>query len=176
MGDTMTTQSMIEKFGNEVNVMNTLWGEDVVMDWRPKNAGDSAAHSGKLFEDITEHVLKSRSNIRGITKKPKFKCHFGLPREGDFELIHKDNIVHIECKQLGNAESHFDKLSHVFMNLICGCYGNNFWLVYDYNKDGNPSTLKKIRHLEKRCQVIKEQVALQGITFEYLTIEELEKI
>jgi hypothetical protein len=145
------------------------------MDWRP-HAGESATHSGQLLEKITCDVLKSNTNIRGITKKPKFKCHFGLPRQGDFGVIYKDNIVHIECKQLGNAESHFDKVSHVLMNLERGCYGNNFWLVYDYNKDGNPSTLKKIRHLEQTCQVTKEQVALQGITFEYLTIEKLLKI
>jgi len=166
---------LIEKYGDQVKVQNSLWGEDIVMDWRP-HAGESATHSGKLFEDITEDVLKSNSNIRGITTKPKFNCHFGLPREGDFELIHKDNLVHVECKQLGNAESHFDKLSHVFMNLICGCYGKNFWLVYDYNKDGGKSTLKKIEYLEKRCQVIKEQVALQGITFEYLTLDKLQNM
>lgn len=170
----MNTQ-LIEKYGDKVRVQNTLWGEDIVMDWRP-HAGESATHSGQLFEEITCDVLKSNTNIRGITKKPKFKCHFGLPREGDFELLYKDNIVHIECKQLGNAESHFDKLSHVFMNLIQGCYGKHFWLVYDYNRDGGQSTLRKIAHLEKRCQAIKEQVALQGITFEYLTLERLSKI
>jgi hypothetical protein len=166
--------ALIEKYGKRVTVQNSLWGEDVVTDWRP-NAGESACLSGRLFEDVTEDVLKSNSNIRNISRRPKFKCHFGLEREGDFELLYKDTVVHVECKQLGNAESHFDKLSHVFMNLICGCYGKNFWLVYDYNKDGNKSTTKKIRHLEERCKVIKEQVSLQGITFEYMTLEKLQK-
>ena len=170
----MNTQ-LIEKYGDKVRVQNTLWGEDIVMDWRP-HAGESAAESGKLFENITHDILKSNPNIRGITKKPKFKCHFGLPREGDFELLYKDNIVHVECKQLGNAESHFDKLSHVLMNLIQGCYGKHFWLLYDYNKEAPRATWKKIAKLEKRCQNIKEQVALQGITFEYLTLDRLSKM
>lgn len=164
--------ALVEKYGDKVKVQNSLWGEDIVTDWRP-HAGESACVSGRLFEDITEDVLKSRSNIRSINKRPKFKCHFGLEREGDFEILYKDNVVHIECKQLGNAESHFDKLSHVFMNLICGCYGKQFWLLYDYNRDGAKNTIKKIKHLEDRCKTIKEQVALQGITFEYMTLDKL---
>lgn len=166
---------LLEKYGDKVKVQNTLWGEEIVLDWRP-TAGESATHSGQLFENVTYDVLRSSNHIRGINKRPKFKCHFGLHREGDFELIHGGNVVHVECKQLGNAESHFDKLSHVFMNLICGCYGDHFWLVYDYNRDGGHSTLKKIAHLEERCKVIKQQVALQGITFEYLTLDKLSKI
>ncbi len=167
--------NLVEKYGEHVKVQNDLYGNDVIVDWRPC-AGESATESGLLFESITEDILKSNPDIRGITKRPDFYCHFGMKRKGDFECIHNDNVIHIECKQLGNAESHFDKLSHVFMNLISGCYGQNFWLVYDYNLNGKKSVLKKIDYLETRCEAIKRQVALQGITFEYLTLGKLQKI
>lgn len=167
--------AILEKYGNVVKTQTDIFGNEFIADYRPI-AGESAAKSGKLFENITEEILKNNSDIRGISKRPTFYCHFGLPRVGDFECIHKDKVVSVECKQLGDAESHFDKLSHVFMNLVSGCYGKNFWLVYDYNLNAKPNTLKKIDVLEKRCQEIKEQVALQGITFEYLTLGRLQNI
>jgi len=167
--------AILEKYGNMVNTQTDIFGDKFIADYRPV-AGKSAAKSGQLFEDITEEIIKNNPDIRGITKQPIFYCHFGLKRRGDFECVYKDTIVSIECKQLGNAESHFDKLSHVFMNLVSGCYGKNFWLVYDYNLNAKPSTLKKIDVLEKRCLEIKKQVALQGITFEYLTLGRLQDI
>lgn len=164
--------NLVEEFGNDIKVTKDLYGNDIVVDWRPV-AGKSAQASGKLFENVVEKTFKQKSNIRSVTKNPKFKCHFGMLRKGDFEIIRDDTVIHVECKQLGNAESHFDKLSHVLMNLINGCYGKNFWLVYDYNRDGKQSTMKKIKFLEERCEQVKTQVAQQGITFEYLTIDKL---
>ena len=62
------------------------------------------------------------------------------------------------------------------MNLICGCYGKDFWLVYDYNGDINPSGKEKVAHLIKRSEDIKKQVALQGITFELVLIDNLKEM
>ena len=56
-------------------------------------AGKSAAKSGKLFEDITYGKIIGSGRI--INKKPKFKCHFGLDREGDFEIVTKNRKIHI---------------------------------------------------------------------------------
>ena len=142
------------------------------------NAGSMGNLSGKLHEDQTEYLL---NQYRGHGKydfvmRPKFKCHYGLPRTGDFKVYFSDREVHIECKQLGNCESHFDKLDHCMLNLIQGCYGYEFWLVIDYNEESlSRAGKKKIDALFKRYAVIKKQVALQGITFEVVKINDLDK-
>jgi len=166
----------------DCNLGQDLEGNRFIRDLR--SAGDNAQQSGARFESITLDILarchnaKVGSNQPGfsIIKKPHFRCHYDLKREGDFEIRKADDPygedpIHIECKQLGNVESHFDKLSHCLLNLISGCYGKKFWLVYDYNREiGNKN---KIIKLVDRCKKIKEQVALQGITFECILIDEL---
>jgi hypothetical protein len=154
----------------QVIIKRDLFGNDICPDLRP-TAGGSAARSGKLFEDVVEHHLK-KHDLK-YYKKPKFKCHFGLNREGDFEIVTVDKKIHIECKQLGDAESHFDKLSHCLLNLICGCYGKYFWLVYDYDAYILKSGKNKILKLVTRCEEIKKQVAIQGISFELILINDI---
>ena len=175
----MSADRIPEHILNEVQVKRDLWGNKFVTDLRP-SAGKSAAKSGNLFEKVVLSELKghpSHLTLYGVNSKPKYKCHFGLDsREGDFALITSDRKIHIECKQLGNCESHFDKLSHVLMNLISGCYGKDFWLVYDYSGDIKPSGKEKIAHLVKRSEDIKKQVALQGITFELVLIDDLKEM
>ena len=43
--------------------------------------------------------------------------------------------IYIECKQLGDLQSHFDKLCFNLLNFMYGCYCSEFWLVYDYNRE-----------------------------------------
>ncbi len=160
-----------DRIRKQVVVNKDLFGNDFVSDLRP-SAGGSAAKSGKLFENVVYNILVKYTACV-IGKKPKFKCHFGLKREGDFEIITSNRKIHIECKQLGNAESHFDKLSHCLLNVISGCYGNEFWLVYDYNGQLSGAAKHKIELLISRCKEIKNQVALQGITFELILIDDL---
>ena len=159
-----------DRLKKELDVQNNLFGEQFITDLRPV-AGKSAAKSGQLFEEVVYGKIVGNGRI--INKQPKFKCHFGLDRRGDFEIVTSERKIHIECKQLGNCESHFDKLSHVFMNLVHGCYGDEMWLVYDYN--GNISNRGKncINALVERCKQLKKQVALQGITFELVLIDNL---
>tara|TARA_Y100000361_G_C11151960_1_gene341661 strand:+ start:1189 stop:1707 length:519 start_codon:yes stop_codon:yes gene_type:complete len=153
------------------NSYTNLEGNDYLIDRR--SAGDKAYESGKNFEDQVENELKKYPVA--IQKQPSFMCHYELDRRGDFLIRTDDGTrIHIEAKQLGDAQSHVDKLSHCFMNLISGCYGSHFMLVYDYNKRGTKGTLKKIQRVQNRAKVIKEQVALQGITFELVLIDELE--
>jgi len=156
--------------------ISTLFGEEKVVDLRC--AGDSAQQSGKRFEDITEKLLidgKRLTDRYYYDTKPKFKCHFGLPREGDFliQSSNKKRIIHVECKQLGDVHSHFDKLSHCLMSAIAGCYGKEFWLIYDYNRITTKSSIEKINKLEKRCKEVKDICLLQGITFELILIDKL---
>jgi hypothetical protein len=168
----MKIDNIPDRIKIELDVRNDLFGDQFVSDLRPV-AGKSAAKSGRAFEDIVESILYGKSRI--ITKRPKFKCHFGLPREGDFEIVSAERQIHIECKQLGNIESHFDKLSHVMLNLVAGCYGKEMWLVYDYNANVGPRGHRHIEALVKRCVELKKQVALQGITFELVLIDDLEE-
>ena len=159
-----------DRIKEELDVRNDLFGDQFISDLRPV-AGKSASKSGRIFEDIVYSKIVGSGRI--INKRPKFKCHFGLSREGDFEILTKDRLIHIECKQLGNVESHFDKLSHVFMNLVFGCYGKELWLVYDYNGQISPRGKNHIKALINRCAELKKQVAIQGITFELVLIDDL---
>ena len=159
-----------ERIKTNLDDRNDLFGNQFVVDLRPV-AGRAANLSGKALEDLTEH--KIRENNIEYTPKPTFHCHFGLSREGDFEIVVPNRKIHIECKQLGNAESHFDKLSHCLFNLISGCYGKDFWLVYDYNANLTKGGKVKIKSLVNRCKEIQTQVALQGITFELVLIDNL---
>lgn len=152
-------------------VKNDLWGNKVILDYRPV-AGGSACKSGKLFEDVVANTFHKAELT--FDKKPKFKCIYDLPRQGDFLVNINENVIHIECKQLGNAESHFDKLSHCFLNMLHGCYGKNFWLVYDYNRQGKKNTIKKIDCLRKTAETFKKQARLAGISFELVDIKELQ--
>ena len=148
-----------------------LWGNETVTDYRP-TAGGSASESGKQFEDVVACKLYESGVM--FDKRPSFPCFYGLRRKGDFLININGNVIHIECKQLGNAESHFDKLSHCFMNLIQGCYGENFWLVYDYNREGKPNTLRKIKHLKDTAEKIEKQARLSGILFKLIDINDLQ--
>ena len=116
----MNANDISDRIKRQLDIQNDLFGNQFITDLRPV-AGKSAAKSGNLFEDIVYGKIVGSGRI--INKRPKFKCHFGLSREGDFEILTCDRKIHIECKQLGNVESHFDKLSHVLLNLISGCYG-----------------------------------------------------
>jgi len=168
----MNTDNIPDRIKLQLDVKLDLFGDEYVSDLRPV-AGGSAAKSGRVFEDIVAGFLYGKARL--ITKRPKFQCHYGLSRQGDFEIksTTDDRTVHVECKQLGNVESHFDKLSHVMLNLVHGCYGEEMWLVYDYNGDVGPSGYRKIELLIKRSVELKKQVALQGITFELVLIDDL---
>tara|TARA_S200000501_G_C20616970_1_gene652850 strand:+ start:235 stop:786 length:552 start_codon:yes stop_codon:yes gene_type:complete len=159
-----------------VEIKTNLFGEKYVTDLRP-SAGKSAVKSGNLFEEFCyEIMIKTlKSGKQFIKKKPKFICHFGLDREGDFEIISGERQIHIECKQLGNVESHFDKVSHVILNAISKCYGKEMWLVCDWNEELGNRGKRYINALLKKGQETKEKVALQGNTFELVLAKDLQK-
>ena len=153
-----------------------VFGETYISDLRLDSAGIVAQQSGAHFESIVLDILKycNKDNRYHISARPKFKCHFELNRESDYGIMCGPDwktSIHIECKQLGNVESHFDKLSHCFMNVVLGCYGKYFWLVYDYNREiGNKF---KIEKLIIRSAELKKQVAKKGITFETILVDDL---
>ena len=159
---------------NSNNIGTDLYGDKFIKDLR--SAGDVAQESGARFESITFDILNfcNKNGRYHITKKPYYKNHWGLDnREGDFLISSAKREIHVECKQLGNAESHYDKLSHCILNLITGCYGKEYWLIYDYNREMKNKT--KIQKLIDRCQAVKEQVSTQGIIFECVHIDDLPK-
>jgi len=155
----------------EYQVKTDLWGNNVVTDYRPI-AGGSASRSGQLFEQIVADTF----DMCGLpfAKKPKFKCVYGLKREGDFLIEINNNLIQVECKQLGNAESHFDKISHCFLNMLQGCYGSHFWLIYDYNREGKKGTIRKINALKETAETFQSQARLAGISFELVDINQLQ--
>ena len=170
----MNANDISDRIKRQLDIRNDLFGDQFITELRPV-AGKSAAKSGNLFEKVVHNILVKHTAYV-IRKKPKFKCHFGLSREGDFEIITSNRKIHVECKQLGNVESHYDKLSHCLLNVISVCYGKEFWLVYDYNGQLSGAAKHKIELLISRCKEIKKQVALQGITFELILIDDLPAI
>ena len=153
------------------NVGIDLYGKEFIKDTRC--AGDVAQESGARFESITLDILNYCNKKKyNITKRSIYTNHYKIGnRQGDFHISSGERKIHIECKQLGNVESHFDKVSHCLMNLIMGCYGKEYWLIYDYNREMKNKT--KIQKLIDRCQAVKEQVSTQGIIFECVHIDDL---
>ena len=154
------------------NIGLDVFGNRIVRDLR--SAGDNAQESGARFENQTIDVINfCNKGTFQLQRTPKHRCHFGLKRKGDFEIVSAKRCIHIECKQLGDVQSHLDKISHCHMNVINGCYGNEFWLIYDFNREKQNRT--KINAMINESQRIKKQVALQGITFESILIDDLPK-
>ena len=174
---------------NNINPFFDNASTQVIPDIRKACAGKSAVENGKMFETILENILEDyRINLPKFTNKfslsyftqPKHTCHFGLPRKGDFKLKvyesgqgYRENSIMIECKQLGNVESHFDKISHTLLNALTGNMGNYVWLVYDYNRDIGNKT--KIEALVNRCKELKNQLQSQNIIFELIDIYDIYK-
>ena len=132
-----------------------------------------AQQSGALFESECAYEFNQQDIC--TTRRPTFYCHYGLKRKGDFLIHLPDKQIHVECKQLGDVHSHFDKLSHCLLNVINGCYGKHFWLIYDYAKDISLSRKKKIFLLIDECKRIKDLMLGQGITFELIHFEDIKQ-
>jgi len=165
-----------------------LWGEETLIDLRPNfgSAGRSAQKSGAMLEKVVGRIVYQFSEKHpGLithsyhswgqaSHKPNFSCHYNLPRKGDGEIkTQSRNKIHIECKELWDVESHFDKLSHILLNVIEGCYGKIFWLVYNYNRSNGNN--HKIDAMIKRHKEIQSQVRIRGIIFETIDVTDLDK-
>tara|TARA_Y100000310_G_C20379939_1_gene667604 strand:- start:143 stop:748 length:606 start_codon:yes stop_codon:yes gene_type:complete len=138
----ITDKKVINKMAAGVDKHLDVFGKEYVDDTRTGDcAGKVAADSGNNFENLAEKLLKQYNKpVRyRIIKNDKYTCCFNLPRRIEFSIEYncKKNVkkIYIECKQLGDLHSHFDKLCFNFLNFMYGCYGSEFWLIYDYNRE-----------------------------------------
>jgi hypothetical protein len=160
----------LSSFINEDQVGTNLYGDKYIKDLR--SAGEVAQEAGKRFENITKAILIEENVGRyNIIPQPPYICHYGLKRKLDFGLESEEKFIFVECKQLGDVQSHLDKISRHYLDVIQGCYGKYFWIVYDFNREKQNRT--KIDKFILESKRIKEHVALQGITFECILIDEL---
>ena len=164
-----------------MEIIPNLFGNDIIQISKKQCAGEIAQKQGKVFEDYVEDILKDFISDNYILKKqPQYTNHYGLDgKRKDFKLtpistdlfnINETNYnlktYMVEVKQLGDCTI-LEKLDYEWNNLKAGCYGNNFWLVYDYMRY-NKSAIRSVVALTKFCKKLKEEVAINGITFEWI--------
>ena len=125
-----------------------------------------------------------------LEEQPKYIDHYGQKnKKKDFAIqtIVRNHIglwderpleceprIMIEVKQLGGCESHVQKLDYDWTNLREGCYGNNFWVIYDYNRFLSRA-VKTIDYLSSFCENLKKEVAQKGIRFEWIDFNDIDK-
>ena len=131
-------------------------------------AGEVAAKRGLDFEKLVAEVsngkVKTHQTAKGnITfTSPIFTNWTGSDnREGDLILSHNSIDYHVECKNLGGVESHLQKLSEIYCNLLFKSYNLPFILVYTYNSN---ISLTKISQVEGYLKKIRE---VGGLVFEF---------
>jgi len=134
----------------------------------------------------TDHYNRpNKKKDFAIKQYPKFIYDSSIKRSAnDFTMLDEwqlqkpyvaTNTIMIEVKQMGNCGSHVQKLDYDWANLRAGCYGDNFWLVYDYDRTSN-AAFTTINYLKKFCLNLKKEVALIGIQFEFVDFSNLQNI
>ena len=172
-------EALSEKTRSQMSnvTMNVETGKIQVIDSRPKHAGKSAQESGKLFEDVMADVF----NYCKISyeRQVPYIDHYGQDKKIDFKLRLPKQImvpqlrnVMVECKQLGDCQSHIEKIDHCLMNFYNGSYGNHFWLVVDYNQE-NTAARRKVELIEHRLAEIGANCLLQNRHIKMMTPQEV---
>lgn len=145
-------------------------------DARISSCGGNATKNGKILERITEYNVQ----LAGVHTKqqPKHTDWFGNDnRRGDLQLyLSTGTSIHVECKQLGDVGSHFDKLSHYYLNLMNGCFGSHSWLVYDYDRECCLTSKVKISKLIQKAEEVSSNMRPQGIHHELVLIDDLNEM
>ena len=104
-----------EKTREQLDIKRSLFQEEYVNDFRP-SAGASAVKSGALFEQVVQEKIQGLMGNKSfkLFSQPSFTDYMDMDRRADFMLLTKehksDQPLYIECKQLGNCESHIDKV------------------------------------------------------------------
>ncbi len=144
-----------------------------------RKAGNVAQKSGARFEQQTKNIINFCKNyyklpielVRPTTGE--FRCFWNQERKSDWNIVSAKKRIKIECKELGDLQSHFDKLSHCILNVENGHYGKDFWLVYNYNRD--KKDCHKMNMFVEKCEEVKQRVAKFQINFECILIDDLPK-
>tara|TARA_B100000287_G_scaffold261213_1_gene245762 strand:- start:191 stop:727 length:537 start_codon:yes stop_codon:yes gene_type:complete len=162
------------------NIPNLFGGSTLSFTKNPNCAGGVATHAGKEFENYLETILEENvPDYYSIIYQPTYTNHYGLPgKRKDYKLVPNSNMLSadsktskletymLEAKQLGDCTI-VQKLDYEWNNLRAGCYGDNFWLIYDYQRYNN-SAIKWVSAITEYCINLKKEVADIGINFEWI--------
>ena len=171
----------------DLKVVSTLWGEEIISLRDDRIAGQVAKEEGDKFENYVEELLiENLVDSYGVINQPLYTNYYGMSGlRKDFKLIPKSDLFceikddlksyMIEAKQLGLVSNNVQKLDYEWNNLRAGCYGNNFWLVYDYERY-NKSAIKWVGAITEYCLKMKKEVAKEGITFEWIDHNNFKKL
>tara|TARA_B100001093_G_C26472448_1_gene861233 strand:- start:43 stop:609 length:567 start_codon:yes stop_codon:yes gene_type:complete len=172
----VNSSNFSEELLDELEWNYDLFGNPVVTSFRgKKSAGRSAAETGALFESAVSEVIHNAG--LPFEKKPKYTDYCNMEeREGDFKVFCKNGAyIWIEAKQLGNCESHTQKLAYIWLNSFEGAYGSHFILVYDYDISSKNSQ----KHLSKLQRYVDEKWIphnrAAGRTVDFVYIGDLEE-
>ena len=165
---------------NNIIITKNVLGEEIYQYSNKLSAGAVAQAHGKIFEDAVGNILEdSLSDGYYIKNQPKYIDHYDI---GDEDARYKDFLLEpystedtpimIEVKQLGDCTI-VQKLDYEWNNLQAGCYGKNFWLIYDYRRE-NKSAIHMVHKLKIYCTKLAEKVLKdKGIKFHFIDHNDL---
>tara|TARA_B100000212_G_scaffold220927_1_gene167356 strand:- start:102 stop:734 length:633 start_codon:yes stop_codon:yes gene_type:complete len=151
------------------------------------------------LQNILNDIKADRKIIEGVKKyrfcgvideQPKYTDHYGRANkrkdfaiqkfnspsfleQNKWEPLQIDPKIIIEAKWLGDCGSHVQKLDYEWANLRENCYGENFWIIYDYDRTVK-CAIETVDMLSKYCKKLKEEVKLKNINFEWIDVKDLE--
>ena len=167
-----------ENTREQLDIKRSLFQEEYVNDFRP-SAGASAVKSGALFEQVVQEKIQGLMGNKSfkLFSQPSFTDYMDMDRRADFMLLTKehksDQPLYIECKQLGNCESHIDKVVVWFNQIFFSTKLTKLWIIYDYNGETSGFGYRKIQKIKQFANMIQSIVQQQGKVFEFIYIEDL---
>ena len=171
----------------DLKVVSTLWGEEIISLRDDRIAGQVAKEEGDKFENYVEELLiENLVDSYGVINQPLYTNYYGMSGlRKDFKLIPKSDLFceikddlksyMIEAKQLGLVSNNVQKLDYEWNNLRAGCYGKEFWIVYDFYR-GNKNAQRWFSHIDANViPDLKKEVAEKGINFRWIDINDFIK-
>ena len=170
-----------------VKVVSTIYGEEIISMRDKKVAGHVAIEEGNKFEDYVEELLlENLTSSYGIINQPLYTNWFGMPKlHKDFKLIPKSNFLKgnedsrktymLEAKQLGLVVNNIQKIEYEWANLRHGCYGKDFWLIYDFYRDDLNADRWISNFMENGLPLLLEEMNEKGINLKWIDINDFVK-
>ena len=103
----------------------------------------------------------------------------------DFKLIPKSNFLKgnedsrktymLEAKQLGLVVNNIQKIEYEWANLRHGCYGKDFWLIYDFYRDDLNAHRWISNFMENGLPLLLEEMNEKGINLKWIDINDFVK-
>jgi len=170
-----------------VKTISTIYGEQTISFRDKKVAGHVAIEEGNKFEDyVGEILLENLTPSYGIIKQPKYTNWFGKSDlSKDFKLTPKSNFLNgngdnrktyvLEAKQLGIVGNNIQKIEYEWANLRHGCYGKDFWLIYDFYRDDPNAQRWLSLFMENGLPLLLEEMNEKGINLKWIDINDFVK-